>query len=50
MKCKCKDDSKINENDNVYLLVLDEWKKLIDDWLSRFIFYLFVEKDLKVNN
>lgn len=50
MKRKHKDDSKTNENDNVHLLVLDERKKLIDDWLSRFIFYPSVEKDLKVNN
>lgn len=50
MKRKRKDDSKTNENDNVHLLVLDERKKLIDDWLSKFIFYPSVEKDLKVNN
>lgn len=50
MKRKRKDDSKTNENDNVHLLVLDERKKLIDDWLSRFTFYSSVEKDLKVNN
>lgn len=47
MKRRCKDDS--NANENVHLLVLNERKKLIDDWLSRFIFYPSVEKDLKVN-
>lgn len=49
MTRKRKDDSKTNENDSVHLLVLDERRKLIDDWLSRFIFYPSVEKDLEVN-
>lgn len=40
-------ESKVDEN--VYFFVLRDKKKFIDDWLNKYIFYLFVENYFKVS-